>query len=82
MSNLTDMLRATKKGLAGLKQDARQPRLATEADVPTDKNNRKRVEDAAADQAKHGDSCSAKRVDAGPMSLTNFGKIAETSFGS
>ena len=60
--------------LAGLEQDARQPRLATKADVPTDTRTRKRTEDAAADQAKHGVSFFAKRVDAGqPMCLTSFG---------
>ena len=37
----------------------------------------KRTEDAAADQAKRGDSCSAKRVDAGPTGLTSFGMAAE-----
>ena len=48
--------------------------LATEAHVSTDKNTRKHAEDAAADQAKHGDSCSAKRVDTGPsMCLASFG---------
>ena len=35
------------------------------------------MEDAAVDQAKHGDSCSAKRVLAGPISLTSFGIKAE-----
>ena len=47
--------------------------LATETDGPTDKKTRKRAEDAAADQAKHGDSCSARRVDAGPTRSTSFG---------
>ena len=42
--------------------------------MATDTETRKRTEDAAADQAKHGDSCSAKRVDAGPpMCMTSFG---------
>ena len=50
-----------------------------EADVRPDTNTCKLAEDAAADQAKHGDRCSAKRVDAGPTSLTSFGKIAEPS---
>ena len=59
-------MRATRQRLAGLEQDVRHPRLVTEADVPTDTKIRKRTEDAAADQAKHGDSCSAKRLDAGP----------------
>ena len=67
-------IRATDQRLAGLEHDAWQPRLAAEADAPTDKKARNRAEDAAVDQAKHGDSCSAKRVDAGPpMCLTSFG---------
>ena len=69
-------MRATDQRLAGLEHVARQPRLATEADVPSDKKTRKRAEDAASDQAKHGDSCSAKRAHAGLTSLTSFGKIA------
>ena len=77
MSEITDMtLKATYQRLAGAKYDARQPRLASEADVPTDEKTRKRVETAAADQAKHGDSCSAKRVDIGSTSSTSFGITA------
>ena len=60
LDELTKEMRATDRRLAGLEQDARQPRLATEADVATDKKTRKRAEDAAADQTKHGDSCSVK----------------------
>ena len=41
--------RETRQRLAGLEQDARQPRLAMEADVASDKKTRKRTEDAAAD---------------------------------
>ena len=49
-----------------------------EADVKPDTKTHKRMEDAAADRVKHGDSSSAKkRVDAGPTSLTSFGMIAE-----
>ena len=59
--------------------DARQPGLATEADIPTDKKTRKCVENGAEDQAKHGDGCSVKRVDAGPTSSTSFGMTAEPS---
>ena len=45
-----------------------------EADVKTDKKTRERTEGAAAAvQAKHGDSCSARRVQAGPKSSTSFG---------
>ena len=66
--------------LAGFKLEARQPRLATEANVEPGKKTRKRTEGAvAADQAKHKrDSSSVKRVDDGPTSLTSFGKIAES----
>ena len=50
-----------------------------EVDVPNDKKTRKRTEDTAADQAKHGDICSAKRVDTDPTSSTSFGMTAEPS---
>ena len=66
-------MRAIDQRLVGLDHDARQPSLTTEADVPPDKKTHKRAEDAAADQAKHEDSSSAKKVDAGPpMCLTSF----------
>ena len=74
LDELTENMISTRQRLVGLEQDARQSRLAMEADVPTGTKIRKRTEAAAADQAKHGDSCSAKRVDAGPpMCLTSFG---------
>ena len=69
-------MKTTDQHLAGAEHDARQPRFATEADVATDKKTRKRAEDAAADQAKHGDSRSAKSVDNGPTSSTTFSMIA------
>ena len=47
---LAENMRETRQRLA---EEARQPRLATEADVPTDKKTRKCAEDAAADEAKH-----------------------------
>ena len=78
LDELMERTREIRQRLAGLEQEARQPRLATEADVPTDKQTRKRTEDAGAGQAKHGDSCSTKRVDAGPTSLTSSGKTAES----
>ena len=60
--------------LASLEQDVRQPRLAMEGDVSADKKTRERTEGAAtAVQAKHGDSCSANRVDPDPKSSTSFG---------
>ena len=64
----------TRQYLAGLVQDAWQPCLATEADVPTNTKTRKRTEAAAADRAKRiGDCFSAKKVDIGPTSLISFG---------
>ena len=75
---LTEKMRATKQRSASLEQDARQPRLAKEADVMADKKTRKRMEDAtAAVQAKHEDRYSTKRVHAGPTSSTSFGMKAE-----
>ena len=60
-----DMRRGNQR-LASLEQNARQPRLAIEADVTADKKTRERTEGANnAVQAKHGDRCSAKRVQAG-----------------
>ena len=66
-------MRATDQRLAGLKHNARQPCLAMEVDVPPDKKTRKRDEDAAVNQAKHGDSCSAKKINPDPMCLNSFG---------
>ena len=71
-------MRATEQLSASLEQDAREQRLAVEADVTADKKTRERTEGAAAAvQAKHGDSCSAKRVQAGPTSSTSSGMKAE-----
>ena len=71
-------IRATEQRSASLEQDARQPRLTMEADGTADKKTRKRTEGAtAAVQAKHGDSSSAKRVQADPTSSTRFGMKAE-----
>ena len=62
MNELVDEMRATKQRLAGLEQDARQPCLVMEADEPSDTKNCERTKGAAAAvQAKHGDSCSARR---------------------
>ena len=67
--------------LAGLEHEARQPLLTAEVNVETDKKTRKRTEGATVtDRTKHnGDSSSARRVDAAPTNLTNFGKIVEPS---
>ena len=74
MDVLSDETRRMARRLAGLEHDARQPRLAMEADVPADKKARERPEGAAtAVKVKYGDSCSTNRVDPRPMYLTNFG---------
>ena len=73
VDKLADKLRATKQHLAGLEQDPRRPRLAMEADVSSDTKNHKRMKDAVAVQAMHGENCSANQVDPDPMCLTSFG---------
>ena len=74
LNELADEMIATKQRLAALEQVARQPRLAMEADVPSDTKAREHTEGAAAAvQAKHGDSCSANQIDPDPMCLTSFG---------
>ena len=73
-------MRATDQCEAGLEQDARQPRLAIEAEGPANTKTRERTEGVAtgAVQAMHGDSFSACRVDPGPMTNSNsFGMMAE-----
>ena len=78
IDELGDEVRATNQRLSSQDQDARQPRPAMEADVPADKKTRERTEGAAtAVQAKHGDSCSANRVDPDSMCSTIFGVKAE-----
>ena len=75
--NLEEM-RATDQRVASLEQDARQPRLVMDADVPVDTKTRERTEGAATVvQAMHGDSFSANRVQAGPTCLTSFDVKAE-----
>ena len=70
---ITEDMRRINQRLASLEQDARQPRIAMESDVKADKKTRVRTEGAAAAvQAKHGDSCSAKRAQAGSKRSTSF----------
>ena len=73
-------MRATEQRSASLvEQDARQRHLVMEANVTAEKKTREHTERAAAIvQAKHEDSCAAKRVQAGPTSLTSFSMKAET----
>ena len=65
--------------VARLQQDARQPRLAMEADGQVDNKTRERTRGAAtAVEAIHEDSCSSNRVDPGPKTTsTSFGVKAE-----
>ena len=70
---ITEDMRRINQRLASLEQVTRQPRLVMEADVKVDKKIRERTEDAAAAFPKHGDRCSAKRVQTGPKSSTSFG---------
>ena len=63
----------TEQRSADLEQDARQQRFAMEVDVPSTIVTRNHTEDVAEDQAKHGDTCSAKMAQAGPASSTSFG---------
>ena len=68
-------LRRMDQRLASLEQDAWQPRLAMETDVPADEKTRERTEGAAkAVQAMHGNSFFAKRIQDGPKSSTTFGR--------
>ena len=56
-----------------LEHDARQPRLAIEADGQANMKTRERTEGAAKSvQAMHGDSFFARRVDPDPMCSTSF----------
>ena len=55
------------QGVTSLEHDARQPRLAMEADGQTNTKTRERTEDAAKPvQGMRGDSFSARRVDPDP----------------
>ena len=64
--------------LTRLEHDARQPRLAMNADGPANTKTRERTEGAAkAVQAKRGDSCTAKRAQDRPKISTCLGVIAE-----
>ena len=72
-------MRGTSQRAASLEHDARQPRLAMEADGPANTKTRRRTEGAAtAVQAMRGDSFSARRVKPGPKTnSTSVGMMAE-----
>ena len=69
---LTDKMIEIKQRSASLEQDARQPHLATEADVPKDTKTRKRMENVAAKRVISGNNSSAE-VDPDSMCLASFG---------
>ena len=74
LEEMAEDWRSMDRRLTCLEHCARQPRLAMEADGPTNTKTRERTEGAAtAVQAMHGDSCSADRVDPDPMCSTSFG---------
>ena len=78
LDELTENLRATYQRVESLEQDARQPRLTMEVDLPADTTTRERTEGAAKEvQSMHGDSFSANRVDLAPMCSTSFGVKAK-----
>ena len=78
LNEFMEEVRTIEQRPASFKQDVRQPCLRIEAYVIADKNIRERTEGAAAAvQAKHGDSCSAKKVQARPTSSTSVGMKAE-----
>ena len=80
LDELTGEMRGIHQRVASLDQDARQSRLALEADGPADSNTRECMEDAVtAVQAIRGDSFSASRVDPDSMCPTSFGVKAEPS---
>ena len=64
--------------LAGLEQDARQPRLVMETDGPSGTKPRECTEGAAkAGQAMDGDRFFSKRIRNGPKSSTTFDEKVE-----
>ena len=72
---LTKEMRSIDQRVASLEKNARQPRLAMEADGQADTKTHERMEGAATSvQAMYGDSCSANRVDPNSM-------MCSTSFG-
>ena len=76
---MAESWRSLDQHVASLEHDARQPRLAMEADGPANTKTHEHTEGpTTAVQAKHGDSCSATRVDPGlKTNSISFGKKAE-----
>ena len=76
---LDKIMRYLEQHSASLEQDARQPRLAMEADGPANTTTRERTESAAkAGQAMRGDSCTtAQKVQDGPKTSISLSVMAE-----
>ena len=79
MSRFEDQANVLNQRLTRLEHEARQPRLAMEADGPANTKTRERTEGAATEvQAIHGDSCTtAQKVQDGPKTSISFGVKAE-----
>ena len=79
LDDFKELMRLLEQQLTSQEQDARQPRLAMEADGPANTRTRERTEGAAtAVQAMRGDSFSARRVLPDPnTNSTSFGVKAE-----
>ena len=74
----TDERRSMNHRLTRLEHEARQTRLAMEAGGPANTKTQERTEGVAkAVQTKHGDSCTAYRVQDGRKISTCFGVMAE-----
>ena len=78
MREYTEEWRSMNQRLTRLEHDPRQPRLAMGADEPANTKIRERTEGAPKSvQAKHGDSCTAQRVQDEPKTSIYFGVMAE-----
>ena len=79
MSRLEEQANTMNQRLTRLEHEARQPRLAMEADGPANTKTRERTEGAAtAVQAMPEDSCTtAQKVQDGPKTSIRFGVKAE-----
>ena len=73
LDEIMKMTRGTSQRVSSLEQDARQPRLAMDANGSANPKTRERSEGAAtAVQAMRGDSRFADRVDPDPICSTNL----------
>ena len=79
MSRFEDQANMLNQRLTRLEHEARQPRLAMEADEPANTKTRERKEGAAtAVQAMHGDICTTgQKIQDGPKTSISFGVKAE-----